>query len=548
MNFNYQNLITGPLGVLHFIINDVGGAYREDLLTFGLTLIKYYILFKFLSFAAKTLFQKIYDGLRAKKWARAAKKKKNESRASFKRIAALIESTKENNPNSIPVEIRKKLPYASITELHTLLITKQVNCVQLLNFFFKRAVDLGLEFNLLSDPLYDFALELAKKNDKILTEKMASKEWTQARDLPPIFGIPVTLKDQYKVKGAPITHGTSHLAFKLEQENGLAVRLIIEAGGVPFAKTNIPQLYLCVDTTNHIFGRAKNPWNPKRSTGGSSGGEGGVAALGISPLGFGSDSGGSCRIPCNFCGVYGMKPTSSRFTYEGVEDPEGNINPFHRALVFGPISNNVDNLERALKTFLNPRLVNGQEFLRGGNQLVWEPERVERILNKKKLRIGLIRGFEEFAVTKPQARAIEEVVSKLEAAGHEVVNFDSTLGLFSDLNKAYLKSGFGSKAKMIEHVMRGEKIITEAALSLWLGETPFSFKWLISKMMLNSGDKRYHDLIQLMKVEETSETLGGIRKLCFEARDKIFSRYRELELDALITPGLPIPAFKHGTN
>ena len=77
MNFNYQNLITGPLGVLHFIINDVGGAYREDLLTFGLTLIKYYILFKFLSFAAKTLFQKIYDGLRAKKWARVAKKKKN---------------------------------------------------------------------------------------------------------------------------------------------------------------------------------------------------------------------------------------------------------------------------------------------------------------------------------------------------------------------------------------------------------------------------------------------------------------------------------------
>ena len=243
-----------------------------------------------------------------------------------------------------------------------------------------------------------------------------------------------------------------------------------------------------------------------------------------------------------------MKPTSTRFTYEGIIDAPGFTIPSERAKVFGPISNNVENLERGLRAFFIPAALKNQEFLKAGNRLAWDASRVQKVLQKKRLKFGIIRRFTEFGVCKAQARALDEVIQKLEADGHEVVSFDSTLDEFSKLFKCSIQGHFNPKKKIIDEVMKGEKLIPEASLGNVLSDTPFFVKSAISKLLLRAGEKRFHDLLQMMKGGSIAESLGQVRKNCFETREKIFGRYRELELDALITPGMPVPAFKHGKD
>ena len=83
--------------------------------------------------------------------------------------------------------------------------------------------------------------------------------------------------------------------------------VFIGFGAIPFVKSNIPQLLMIPETINNFYGRSLNPHNLERSSGGSSGGEASLIASKCSPIGIGTDIGGSVRIPSNFCGVYGFK-------------------------------------------------------------------------------------------------------------------------------------------------------------------------------------------------------------------------------------------------
>jgi amidase len=83
---------------------------------------------------------------------------------------------------------------------------------------------------------------------------------------------------------------------------------------IPFIKTNVPQFCIACETNNNLWGRTLNPWNQKRTVGGSSGGEGGAISSRCSFIGVGSDIGGSIRIPSEFCGLFGLKPSSRRIS------------------------------------------------------------------------------------------------------------------------------------------------------------------------------------------------------------------------------------------
>ena len=95
------------------------------------------------------------------------------------------------------------------------------------------------------------------------------------------------------------------------------VRQVREAGGIPLVKTNVPQNLANYECSNPLWGVTKNPYNVKYTPGGSSGGEGALLAMGGSAIGWGSDIGGSIRIPSHFCGPYGFKPGSGRVGYRG---------------------------------------------------------------------------------------------------------------------------------------------------------------------------------------------------------------------------------------
>ena len=102
--------------------------------------------------------------------------------------------------------------------------------------------------------------------------------------------------------------------FQPQTEDSAVIEVLKKHGAIPFVKSNGPQMMMTIESVNHIWGRSKNPWNPERTVGGSSGGEAGLIASRCSPLGFGTDIGGSVRIPALYCGVYTIKPTAERLS------------------------------------------------------------------------------------------------------------------------------------------------------------------------------------------------------------------------------------------
>jgi fatty acid amide hydrolase len=127
-----------------------------------------------------------------------------------------------------------------------------------------------------------------------------------------LHGVPVTIKESLDLAGTTATFGlTSRAGQRAAKDEGHVARLRRE-GGIVLGKTNVAQLLFYYESDNPVYGRSNNPWNPARTPGGSSGGEAAIIAAGGSPLGLGTDIGGSVRIPAGFSGVAGLKPTAGR--------------------------------------------------------------------------------------------------------------------------------------------------------------------------------------------------------------------------------------------
>eukprot|EP01016_Furgasonia_blochmanni_P039553 TRINITY_DN4933_c0_g1_i2.p1 TRINITY_DN4933_c0_g1~~TRINITY_DN4933_c0_g1_i2.p1 ORF type:complete len:189 (+),score=19.26 TRINITY_DN4933_c0_g1_i2:600-1166(+) len=173
---------------------------------------------------------------------------------------------------------------------------------------------------------------------------------------------------------------------------------------------------MAIESNNHIWGRALNPWNKERTSGGSSGGEGGLIASRCSPIGVGSDVGGSLRIPALYCGVYALKPSTKRMSVLGhacmeIEKGENRLN---FRIITGPIGKCVDDLALYLRAMYSEKM--------------WEKDPTvppipfdETVYRAQgRLRIGYFETEEFLGVAKANRRAIREAAEALRKAGHEV--------------------------------------------------------------------------------------------------------------------------------
>jgi amidase len=124
-----------------------------------------------------------------------------------------------------------------------------------------------------------------------------------------LCGLPVGIKDVTPVAGLRTTYGSSLYADHIPDEDALVVRRLRDAGAVVLGKTNCPEFAAGGNTFNEVFGRTRNPWDPTRSAGGSTGGGAAALATGMIALAEGNDLGGSLRIPASFCGVVGLRPS-----------------------------------------------------------------------------------------------------------------------------------------------------------------------------------------------------------------------------------------------
>jgi Asp-tRNA(Asn)/Glu-tRNA(Gln) amidotransferase A subunit family amidase len=267
----------------------------------------------------------------------------------------------------------------------TALARREISAVELFDAHAARIAERNPELNALVLPRLDEARAEAEAADA-----------TTARAA--LHGLPFTAKDPLAVAGMRAPNGSKLLADHVSDADCAPVARMRAAGAILLGKTNVSEFSMWWDSVNPLFGATKNPHDPTRTAGGSSGGEAAAVASGMSPLGLGSDLGGSIRNPCHFCGVWGLKPGRDTVPF-AAHAPLPAAPGIRMMGVVGPIARSAGDLELALAWLATPALA--------------EPRRPERIA-----------VFEEDGlqpVSGDCRAAVRRVATALEDGGHTVV-------------------------------------------------------------------------------------------------------------------------------
>ncbi|KAJ5040893.1 uncharacterized protein L3040_005452 [Drepanopeziza brunnea f. sp. 'multigermtubi'] len=280
--------------------------------------------------------------------------------------------------------------------------------------------------NCLHEIFFDAALADAQKLDDYYAE--------YNRPVGPLHGLPVSLKDQFHVKDVETTMGYVGWIGTFEGKTGTnkekafeseMVRELRHLGAVLYCKTSVPHTLMAGETVNNIIGYTWNPKNRNLATGGSSGGEGALIALKGSPVGFGTDIGGSIRIPAAFNGLYGIRPSSGRMPYEGMANSMDGQNSI--LSVVGPLGTSVGALRLVMKAILSQKPWLYDPLV---TEIPWRHEQEQAVLDIVKSSGGgqLVFGImAEDRVVRPQPpvrRAIDIVTKLIENLGHKVMTWD----------------------------------------------------------------------------------------------------------------------------
>lgn len=227
--------------------------------------------------------------------------------------------------------------YASATELAAGLRARRYGSRELLEMYLGRVAALDGRINAVVVRDFDRARAAADAADAALD---------RGEVLGALHGLPITVKESFDVAGLPTTWGAPGNRGNVATATAEAVRRLEAAGAIVFGKTNVPLMLADWQSFNEVYGTTANPWDLERSPGGSSGGSAAALAAGLAGFEFGSDIGGSLRIPAHFCGIYAHKPTW------GIVPPAGHwVVPGPRTdiSVCGPMGRGAADLELGLQ-------------------------------------------------------------------------------------------------------------------------------------------------------------------------------------------------------
>ncbi|KAJ3548818.1 hypothetical protein NM688_g5248 [Phlebia brevispora] len=280
--------------------------------------------------------------------------------------------------------------------------------VEVTTAFYKRAIVAHQLVNCLTEIFVERALARAAELDAHLK--------STGKVVGPLHGLPISLKDQLPLKGLETTMGYVSWIGKFAERNAVVVDILYDLGAVPFVRTNVPQTLMWAETYNNVFGRTLNPHNRSLTSGGSSGGEGALVGMRGSPLGIGSDIGGSIRIPSVFNGLYGLRPSYGRVPYaHAVNSMEGQDSILS---VLGPLSSSLSGVKIFMKSIAENR-----PWLRDplARRKKWDDEEYALVEHGggKNLCFGIIWNDGQVVPHPPVIRALEMTKAALIAAGHK---------------------------------------------------------------------------------------------------------------------------------
>ena len=325
----------------------------------------------------------------------------------FAGTAPPLKSTWQNSSSSAvqkaAAPAAHELDFATALQAAEAIRTKKTSSFELTERMFARIDRYNSQLNVFAYQLREDALAQAKKADAALAQGKASGVF---------HGVPITVKESFAVAGHPCTWGFPPLRDSKSPKNSDVVNhLLSDAGAVLLGATNVPVALSDWQSYNSIYGQTNNPWDVKRTPGGSSGGSAAGLAAGLGYLSVGSDIGGSIRVPSHFCGIFGHKPTLDLVSMQG-HIPGGNpgLPDFSTLLaVGGPLARSAQDLLAALKILGGPT---------GWDAKAWKWQMPEpRARSLKDFRVGYVID-DPIAPPTPEVKALlENAIEKLGRAG-----------------------------------------------------------------------------------------------------------------------------------
>jgi len=231
-------------------------------------------------------------------------------------------------------------------------------------------------------------------------------------ELPPFHGVPCSIKEAFALTGMPNSSGLVARRNVIAETDATAVDRLRKAGAIPLGVTNISELCMWMESTNKVYGRTHNPYDVRRTVGGSSGGEGAIVGAGGAPFGLGSDIGGSIRMPAFFNGVFGHKPTGGLVPGSG-QFPIA-VGAATRYLTSGPLCRRAEDLWPLLSILAGP---DGRDpACRQGEWTLGDPKNV----SMEELEVLSVESNGVFAPTRPLLDAQRRVATHLQRRGARV--------------------------------------------------------------------------------------------------------------------------------
>ncbi|KIM79793.1 hypothetical protein PILCRDRAFT_822967 [Piloderma croceum F 1598] len=350
-------------------------------------------------------------------WERIALQKRNDRENALAKFAnwrtKVLEPTSDVSqlPLQKLTDRERNIVKYDATVLADLIRKRVYTSVEVVFAFAKAAVVAQDVTNCLTEIFIEEALDRAQELDQHLE--------VSGNVVGPLHGVPVSIKDHIKIKGLDTSTGYIGWAYKeCADKDAVVVDILRKAGAVLFVKTQNPQSLLSLETNNNIYGRTTNPFNTKLTSGGSSGGESALIACHGSPLGVGTDIGGSIRVPAAHCGLYGLKGSVARLPHAGLLGSHDGMDAIVGCV--GPLATSARDLELFCRVMLDaqPWLV--------------EPPLLEMPWNKavarghglpEKLSIAILWDDGVVTPDPPITLALKQYRDALIVAGHDVIDW-----------------------------------------------------------------------------------------------------------------------------
>jgi amidase len=339
----------------------------------------------------------------------------------------------KDNVTSVPSKVLSPedvtITETPIDKLLESLANGKLSSVRCTEAFLRRAVLAHQLTNCATDFFPEMAFTRAKECDEYLAKNK--------KPIGLLHGLPVSLKDQFLIKDTIATMGYVAWIDNVAEKNSVITDVMLGAGAVLYVRTSIPQSLMRCETHNHIYGRTVSPFNRSFTPGGSSGGEGALVGMHGSPLGLGTDIGGSVRVPSAFNGLWGMRPSMHRIPYEGAANSfQGQESV---SSVIGPLTHSLEGVVTFMRAVLaqrpwelDPILVsmpfNEDAYALKNLQLkAGSAEPAEALSSGEDKTQQLCFAIEwDDGIIHPHppiTRALREVKEKLIAAGHKVIDW-----------------------------------------------------------------------------------------------------------------------------